>query len=49
MAQRHELISLCNQLLQPQLFKDYCPNGLQVEGSSEVKNRLWRDCKQSIH
>lgn len=37
MAQRHELISLCNQLLQPQLFKDYCPNGLQVEGSSEVK------------
>jgi dinuclear metal center YbgI/SA1388 family protein len=37
MAQRHELISLCNQLLQPQLFKDYCPNGLQVEGRSEVK------------
>ncbi len=37
MAQRHELISLCNQLLQPQLFKDYCPNGLQVEGRSEIK------------
>jgi dinuclear metal center YbgI/SA1388 family protein len=37
MAQRRELLNLCNQLLQPQLFKDYCPNGLQVEGQSEVK------------
>ncbi len=37
MAQRQALLSLCNQLLQPQLFKDYCPNGLQVEGRSEVK------------
>ncbi|MSQ65792.1 MAG: Nif3-like dinuclear metal center hexameric protein [Limnohabitans sp.] len=37
MAQRHDVLSLCNQLLQPQLFKDYCPNGLQVEGRSEVK------------
>ena len=37
MAQRQALVSLCNQLLQPQLFKDYCPNGLQVEGRSEVK------------
>ena len=37
MVQRSELVHLCNQLLQPQLFKDYCPNGLQVEGRSEVK------------
>jgi len=37
MVQRSELVLLCNQLLQPQLFKDYCPNGLQVEGRSEVK------------
>ena len=37
MADRSELLSLCNQLLQPQLFKDYCPNGLQVEGRSAVK------------
>ena len=37
MVQRSELVQLCNQLLQPQLFKDYCPNGLQVEGRSEVK------------
>jgi dinuclear metal center YbgI/SA1388 family protein len=37
MAQRHQLLGLCNELLQPQLFKDYCPNGLQVEGRTEVK------------
>ena len=37
MAQRDTLLTLCNDLLQPQLFKDYCPNGLQVEGRSEVK------------
>ncbi len=37
MAQRDTLLSVCNDLLQPQLFKDYCPNGLQVEGRSEVK------------
>ena len=37
MAERKQLLSLCNQILQPQLFKDYCPNGLQVEGRFEVK------------
>jgi dinuclear metal center YbgI/SA1388 family protein len=37
MAQRDTLLTLCNDLLQPQLFKDYCPNGLQVEGRTEVK------------
>ena len=37
MAERSELLQLCNHILQPQLFKDYCPNGLQVEGSPEVK------------
>ena len=37
MAQRTELVQACNRLLQPQLFKDYCPNGLQVEGRAEVK------------
>ncbi|MEQ8407099.1 MAG: Nif3-like dinuclear metal center hexameric protein [Gammaproteobacteria bacterium] len=25
-----------NKLLQPQQFKDYCPNGLQVEGKSSI-------------
>lgn len=26
-----------NQLLEPSNFKDYCPNGLQIEGKSDVK------------
>ncbi|MBC7756482.1 MAG: Nif3-like dinuclear metal center hexameric protein [Bdellovibrio sp.] len=26
-----------NTLLQPERFSDYCPNGLQVEGRSEIK------------
>jgi putative NIF3 family GTP cyclohydrolase 1 type 2 len=37
MANRNDILTYCNQLLQPQLFKDYCPNGLQVEGRSEIK------------
>jgi dinuclear metal center YbgI/SA1388 family protein len=37
MANRNDILTYCNQLLQPQLFKDYCPNGLQVEGCSEIK------------
>ncbi|KLV09179.1 metal-binding protein [Photobacterium aquae] len=32
-----KLESLLNELLSPHLIKDYCPNGLQVEGKSEVK------------
>ena len=31
-----QLEQLLNQELKPQLIKDYCPNGLQVEGKSEV-------------
>ena len=23
--------------LQPELFEDYCPNGLQIEGKEEIK------------
>ncbi len=33
---RTELLSACNNLLQPQRFKDYCPNGLQVEGATQI-------------
>ncbi|MCC2604397.1 Nif3-like dinuclear metal center hexameric protein [Planctobacterium marinum] len=33
-----ELLSWLNQRLQPQLIKDYCPNGLQVEGKSKIQN-----------
>ena len=33
---RKQLEAELNQLLQPQLFRDYCPNGLQVEGKDEI-------------
>lgn len=31
------LLQQCEQILQPRKFKDYCPNGLQVEGKPTVK------------
>ncbi len=34
---RVELINYLDQLLNVSAFKDYCPNGLQVEGSADVK------------
>ncbi|MES2636943.1 MAG: Nif3-like dinuclear metal center hexameric protein, partial [Pseudomonadota bacterium] len=33
-----DLDNYLNQLLQAEHFKDYCPNGLQVEGKPEVLN-----------
>lgn len=35
--QRDDLIAYLNESLQPQLFRDYAPNGLQVEGCQEIK------------
>ncbi|RXZ43583.1 Nif3-like dinuclear metal center hexameric protein [Crenobacter cavernae] len=35
--QRSELIALLDATLEPWRFKDYAPNGLQVEGAGEVK------------
>lgn len=32
-----ELNAYLSQLLQPERFNDYCPNGLQVEGKTEIK------------
>ncbi|KEQ19038.1 Nif3-like dinuclear metal center hexameric protein [Endozoicomonas numazuensis] len=32
-----QLVKILEDELQPGLFKDYCPNGLQVEGTSQVK------------
>ncbi len=32
-----ELESFLNQTLKPELFDDYCPNGLQIEGSKNIK------------
>ncbi len=36
MINRNELIAYCDELLDTTLFKDYCPNGLQVEGKSSI-------------
>ena len=36
---RNEWVHYLNELLEPERFKDYCPNGLQVEGRSEI-NRI---------
>jgi dinuclear metal center YbgI/SA1388 family protein len=37
MARRDDLDASLQQLLQPERFKDYGPNGLQVEGVTEVR------------
>jgi dinuclear metal center YbgI/SA1388 family protein len=36
LMQRDELIKQLNTLFQADKFKDYCPNGLQIEGTSEI-------------
>ena len=33
---REDLVNYLDELLQPAKFRDYCPNGLQVEGREEV-------------
>ncbi|RUP30713.1 MAG: Nif3-like dinuclear metal center hexameric protein, partial [Curvibacter sp.] len=35
---RHTLLQACDALLQPERFKDYGPNGLQVEGGTQVRH-----------
>ncbi|MCF7980702.1 MAG: Nif3-like dinuclear metal center hexameric protein [Pseudomonadales bacterium] len=35
-VQLFDLVALCDQLMQPWRFQDYCPNGLQVEGRDRV-------------
>lgn len=37
MVKLTELLAYLNELLEPQRFRDYCPNGLQVEGKAMVK------------
>jgi len=37
MVKRNQLVSTLSDWLQPDLIKDYCPNGLQVEGKAEIK------------
>ncbi len=36
MVALNELVTYCDKLLESTSFKDYCPNGLQVEGTAEV-------------
>jgi putative NIF3 family GTP cyclohydrolase 1 type 2 len=38
MVERTALLALTDGLLQPERFKDYCPNGLQVEGRPHVQS-----------
>ena len=37
MIQRKELLQYCQNLLNVELFRDYCPNGLQIEGREQVE------------
>lgn len=37
MVELKQLHEYCNQLLAAESFRDYCPNGLQVEGRSQIK------------
>jgi len=34
---REELVDYLDRLLEPGKFRDYCPNGLQVEGRAEIR------------
>jgi dinuclear metal center YbgI/SA1388 family protein len=36
MVTRNTLLNYCQQLLNPSAFRDYGPNGLQVEGTNEI-------------
>ena len=38
MTDRHQLLKTLDELLQPDSFRDYGPNGLQVEGRLEVRS-----------
>jgi len=38
MISRHDLLSFLDNTLQPSKIKDYCPNGLQVEGANDIKH-----------
>lgn len=36
MIENYKLLDKLNKILEPEQFKDYCPNGLQVEGQVEI-------------
>ena len=37
MLRREQMLAALDELLQPGKFRDYCPNGLQVEGRKQVR------------
>ena len=37
MIERQQLVTALDTLLQPERFKDFCPNGLQVEGRNDIR------------
>lgn len=36
----NQLEAYLNDLLQPEMFNDYCPNGLQVEGKADIRHLI---------
>lgn len=40
MAKLNEIIQWCDHILKSHEFKDYAPNGLQIEGDAEVNKIL---------
>jgi dinuclear metal center YbgI/SA1388 family protein len=38
---RSELENFLNSTLKPEIFDDYCPNGLQIEGKTEIRKILF--------
>ncbi len=39
----NQLVLQLDELLVANRFRDYCPNGLQVQGVQKSKNYFWRD------
>ncbi|WP_111657304.1 Nif3-like dinuclear metal center hexameric protein [Isoalcanivorax indicus] len=37
MLKRDDMLRILDELLTPQAFRDYCPNGLQVEGREQIR------------
>jgi putative NIF3 family GTP cyclohydrolase 1 type 2 len=40
MVNQTTLAKYCHQYLQVDKFTDYCPNGLQIQGKSDIKKIL---------
>lgn len=38
MIENYSLLDKLNEILEPHKFKDYCPNGLQIEGQKDIRN-----------